>query len=408
MANVFQQANKNLTNSGTLMTQAGRKNSWQNQGTSRLLDASAIASTMSGMGGPNQMQQNAYSNLEGMYGKLTSPEMLGLRSVQGAQGPNMAEQAAGRGFSGIAGPNSLARSMNSFINPYTDNVLNNAINRMRVDEQQTLSRIGSDAAMQGAFGGSRHALLEAEAMDDFNVRENELTSGLLSDMFSQAGQLGSQQQQNQIAANQGLLTLGGNIGQRQLAVGREQLNAGQQFANRNLNTATQMGNLGTDVAAQGINAATAGGNLQLQSGMGLLDAGNQFAQNQMQAGRGLLDLGVTQNNIGNQVNQNQAQQGQVQRSINQAVLDMANNQFDGYVNSPNIALDLAMAMAGGSPLQGNSTQTMTQNPGLLQYMGLGLQAAGLPMFSGMFGGGAAPQGFGPINQQYPGYNVGFI
>lgn len=375
MANIFQQANKNLTNAGAMATAAGRKNSWQNQGAGRLSDASAIASTMMGMTGPNAMQQTGV-DLFGMAAGPNGAQQAAMQRTVGAAGASGYERAAGGGFSGVAAPGSLAMSMNQFANPYMNTVMDQALARVREDEARQMSEIGAQASMQGAFGGSRHAVLEAEAMDDFNVRENEIISNLLSDGFAQAGQLATQQQQNQLAANQGLLTLGSNLQGRQLDAAGLQADIGATLGQQRLAAAQGISGVGSDVAAQDAANVANAGNLQLGAGQGLISAGNQFANNQIAAANQLTDLGIAQDQIGQQANAAQAASGAQQRGLNQAVLDFANQQFGGYVQHPNQMLELVQAMFG-SPLNNNQTTTQTMDPGLFQYLGLGLQGAGL-------------------------------
>jgi len=374
MPNIFQQANKNLTNAGTMATAAGRTNSWQKAGTGRLMDASSIADQMMGLAGPNAIQTAGMRGFQNAAGP-NQAQTAALRTAAAGGGMSGYEASAGRGFGGIAGPGSMAMSMNQFMNPYVNNVMDNALARIREDESRQMSDIGAQAAMQGAFGGSRHAVLESEAMDDFNQRENELISGMLSDSFSQAGNLANAQQQNQLAANQGMMTLGGNIQNRALNAAGLQADVGATLGNQQLQAAQGVSNIGNQVAANDINAMSNAGNLTLGAGQALTNAGNQFANNQLGAAGALTNLGVQQDQIGQQANAAQAASGAQQRGLNQAVLDFANQQFGGYVNHPNQMLDLVSAMFG-SPLNQNQTQTQSNNPGLFQYLGLGLQGAG--------------------------------
>ena len=75
--------------------------------------------------------------------------------------------------------------------------------------------------------------------------------------------------------------------------------------------------------------------------------------------------------FGQQIGSMQAQEGQRQQGMNQALIDAAKGQFSGFTGAPQDALSTYLAALGGSQT-GQQTQTSTQKPGLLQYLSLGL------------------------------------
>lgn len=75
--------------------------------------------------------------------------------------------------------------------------------------------------------------------------------------------------------------------------------------------------------------------------------------------------------FGQQIGATQAQEGQRQQGMNQALIDAAKGQFGGFTGAPQDALSTYLAALGGSQT-GQQTQTSTQKPGLLQYLSLGL------------------------------------
>ena len=80
-------------------------------------------------------------------------------------------------------------SMNSFANPYQTAVLNNVDQRSREDEALAMNQIQTNAANAGAFGGSRHGLVEAETMRNFADQRARMGSELLYNGFGQQAQL---------------------------------------------------------------------------------------------------------------------------------------------------------------------------------------------------------------------------
>lgn len=75
-------------------------------------------------------------------------------------------------------------------------------------------------------------------------------------------------------------------------------------------------------------------------------------------------------NFGQQLNQNQQQQGLSQQAMMQQLIDAAKNQWAGYSGAPQNALTLPMAAVGAANM-GQQTQTQSQTPGLFNYLSLG-------------------------------------
>lgn len=100
----------------------------------------------------------------------------------------------------------------------------------------------------------------------------------------------------------------------------------------------------------------------------------QGAQNQQQIGlQGAGQLGNLSNlgfGFGQQIGQQQAQQGAIQQQMNQQLINAAQGQFQGFTGAPQQALTLPMAALQGANM-GQQTQTTTQSPGLLNFLGLG-------------------------------------
>ena len=117
------------------------------------------------------------------------------------------------------------------------------------------------------------------------------------------------------------------------------------------------------------------------------DAFGKLQLGQQQAGmRGAAQLGnlaAQAFNTGRTINQDMMQQGLLQQSLQQALLDSAANDMSNYANAPMNSLGAPLAALGAANM-GQQTQTTTQNPGILGTLGalkyiMGPQAAVLPL-----------------------------
>jgi hypothetical protein len=80
--------------------------------------------------------------------------------------------------------------INRYMNPYEDGVVQNAIGDMSRQHQQIQNQGAAAAAGAGAFGGSRHGLLEAENNRNFMDRVGSVSGQLRQAGFTNAAQLG--------------------------------------------------------------------------------------------------------------------------------------------------------------------------------------------------------------------------
>jgi hypothetical protein len=103
---------------------------------------------------------------------------------------------------------------------------------------------------------------------------------------------------------------------------------------------------------------------------GNLQLGQQQAR--MQGAAQMGQLGQQAFNIGQSIQQQQAQQGLLQQAMQQQLIDAARGQYQGYVGSPQQALQAPLAALGQVP-SGGTTKTESSQPGLYQ----GLQTLAL-------------------------------
>jgi len=100
---------------------------------------------------------------------------------------------------------------------------------------------------------------------------------------------------------------------------------------------------------------------------------NQYGQNQFNnAMQGAGQLGNLSNlgfNMGNTITNQQSQQGATTRAINQAILDAAQGQWQGYTNAGNLGLGQLQSGVDVAPSNAGST-SKSVNPGLAGIISL--------------------------------------
>lgn len=84
-------------------------------------------------------------------------------------------------------------------------------------------------------------------------------------------------------------------------------------------------------------------------------------------------LGQQAFGIGQTIQQQQAQQGLLQQGLQQALIDAARGQYQGYVGSPAAALQAPLAALGVVPVP--ETTTKSKQPGFFDYATLAATAA---------------------------------
>jgi len=115
------------------------------------------------------------------------------------------------------------------------------------------------------------------------------------------------------------------------------------------------------------------GNLQQQGFNTALNAAQNQQNIQMGGAAQLGQLGNQAFNTGQTIQQNQAHQGLMQQGLQQALIDAARGQYAGYTGAPMGSLSAPLAALGATPSQ--STTTKSKNPGLFDYISLGLSSA---------------------------------
>ena len=214
----------------------------------------------------------------------------------GATGAALGQQAAGAG----AGYQQMATdpsSVQSYMNPYVQASLAPQLQLMNQQLAQTQAQNQAQAVKQGAYGGSRQAVMQGLTQQNADLAKAQLIGQGYNQAFKEA------QQAQQFGANLGLQGLQAGM-------------QGQQVGLQGIQGALA----GT---AQGIQGAQAGlaGVQGAQAGYGLA---NQSAANLGQLGTA--QLGAQQNIIGLQGQLGQQQQQYQQGLINQAIQNYATAQ----------------------------------------------------------------------------------
>jgi hypothetical protein len=260
--------------------------------------------------------------------------------------------APGYTASQVATPNNIgygldasnAATVNSFMNPYQQGVTDIAIREAQRRYASALPGMNAAAARAGAFGGSRHGVMEAEAYRNLNTSLNDMQMQGSAAAFNAAQQAINNQRQanyNVDFANQG-------AGMRTNEFNANALNnAGQFNAGQNL-TAQQYTDQSKQFGASNY---------------------NQGIQNLIGAGNALTNSGVNQFNTQTGINNAQLNAGNLQQANNQKPLDFGYEQWTESLKYPYEQLNFQKNMLQGLPLSVN--QTPGTNP-LLE----GLMAAG--------------------------------
>ena len=110
------------------------------------------------------------------------------------------------------------------------------------------------------------------------------------------------------------------------------------------------------------------GNLQQQGFNTALGAAQNQQNTLLQGGSQLGNLANLGFGFGNQITQQQSQQGALQQALQQQLINAAQRQYAGFTGAPEQSLQLPLA-ALGSANMGQRTETTQQNPGLFGILG---------------------------------------
>ena len=316
--------------------------------------------------GQNVYQQsaNAYTGaLQGTQAAMGyAPERVGTRFGYNPGSVSARQVGTGYGYtpSRVASQTAVG-GMAGYANPYTQQVIDASMADLERQRQTQMNALGAQATAAGAFGGSRQGVAEALTNEGFAQQGGQLAGQLRQQGFQTA--LGASQQDVANAMQAALANQ--QAGSRAAEFGQS-TSLQAQGMNQQAQLQAALANQAAQAQAQQFGQSTG-----LQAALANQQAGLQGAQ-QLMAGAGQLgNLSNLGFGFGQQIGAAQTQQGQMQQAMNQMLIDAAKGQYGGFTGAPQQSLGLPMAALSGANM-GQQTQTQTNNPGLLQYLSLGL------------------------------------
>jgi hypothetical protein len=326
-----------------------------------------------------------------------------LGAGYGGRGAMAAEQgfSAGEQFARQA---TDPRATQAYMSPYMQNVVDYQKSQALRDFNIGQGMRKAQAVGQGAFGGSRQAIVESEAERALGSQLQGIAATGSQKAFEDA------QRQQQFGANLNLQGLqagygGLGLGMQGAQTGLQGLGTalqGQQGRMQGLGQAGQFlgqGMQGAGIGLQGVGAQQAAGQLGLAgtaqgmqgAGVGLqgvgqaVGAGQYGLQGLGQATQaastlgqlGSAQLGAQKDVIGMQSQMGAQQQAAEQQKINQAIQDWANTQ-----QYPLMQLGVMSNMLRGLPMQSATTNQYVASPNSITQ-GIGLAGAGASIFNAL-------------------------
>jgi hypothetical protein len=269
--------------------------------------------------GFSPMQQQSQQDAANMQTNAGTGAGMGIAGAAAMQGLNQnydGMMARSQNFGG--------RSAAQYMSPYVEQAMAPQLREAQRSSEMQGQQNAAKAVGQGAFGGSRSALVEAERQRNLGMQQSDIRAQGMNTAYNNA--------MNQFNADQSR-----NLQAQQMNIGQ------QQF--------------GANLGLQGLNTAL--------QGAGQL---GQLGQQQFQQG---MDINKLQNAYGGQ------QQALQQQGLTQAYDDFQNQNNYGYKQ-----LGFMSDLIRGMPLgQQSTTQMYTPNPSTAQNVAaLGAGAYGLSKF----------------------------
>ena len=359
---------------------------------------------------PNQMGPNAF---ETGLGSMNNAMEFFAGALGGNQGISDMISGLGSGgsFGGLAGvgggnlPNMTAPSqdmydynpalvssqgyqaaqlsdadISQYMNPYTQNVIDNAMADLGRARDDAMNASGVAATRGGAFGGDRHAIMESQNNADY-MRQAANTSAQLRNQGFQNAQaaamndisaLNQQRGYNAGAENAARMANASAANDRSQFVGN--LNSANDMAAQqaNLQAATQMGVAGTNANAslQAARMSQMGQNQRTALEAALRQQGMQYdAANQ------LYNMGGDRWQMGQDALASMNDVGQRIDDTNQTLIDQQRDEFNRLTGAPQD--QYSQMLQALSALSGSGTTTSQYNPGMFDYLKAGTSLFGL-------------------------------
>ena len=317
-------------------------------------------------------------------------------ALNNVTGSNIAAQQVGQQNASpqVMAQQLLNANINAYQNPYTDQVIKANETDILRGANMGLDMLGAQAQAAGGFGGSRHGVAMGEMGRGVAQELAQSSAGLRQAGYqnaqAMAGQDIANNFQSQLANQQGgQFDVNANM-QRELAnqsAGLQASQANQQNALQSQGMNQQYGMQG-QLANQGnaLQAGLANQSANMQGQMANQSAGMQDIQNQMQASLANQNAGLQGNQLnlgaanqlgqlsnlgfgmGQQVNNNLAQQGAQQQAMQQALMQAAQAQFQGFQNHGANGIGYVNQALGQTPNVGTVSTQETKQNGIFDYL----------------------------------------
>lgn len=296
------------------------------------------------------------------------------------------------------------KDLNDYMNPYTQNVIDTTMSDLDKARQQALNSTGAAATAGGAFGGDRHAIMEAQNNADYMNQVASSSAQLRNQGYQNAqraamGDVNALNQSYQsnagMAQQANLANQAANNARSQFVGGTANSNA-MQTAAANQSASNAAKALGAQLSAQASQSNAASHNAMLGQLMGYENANNQFNagmdfskdqfnaaqaqqqyQNQANAANQYYNMGNDRWDMTNNMNNQMGQVGSQIDGINQGLLQQAQGIWNQAQGSPFERYQTMLGSLGS--LSGGGTSSY--NPGKMDYLGAGTGIAGLFMGS---------------------------
>ena len=339
-----------------------------------------------------------------------------------------AEEAA-RAGTGSVGIGELDTAR--YMSPYQQQVIDIEKRQAKQDAVEIAQAIGAKAAGMGAFGGSRQAILEGQALSDLGTRLSDIQTRGSQAAYDRALQTAAQQQQLQYGEDVAALGRQSTLGQALAGLAGAQTGIGQQQAGLGISgygglagagreTAAQLaglggqyGNIGQQVGALAGQQAQLGGlygdigqqlgslaGQQVGVGQAVGQLAGQYGAGAGAMGQqasGLAGLSQAFGNLGQQaLGQGYREQGYLagvgeqERALQQQRADLAYQQFVEQRDYPDVQLQKFSSLVQGFPF--NFQQTPQQPSGFQQAAGGALALGSLGKNLGFFNKGGQVNG----------------
>jgi Domain of unknown function (DUF4214) len=261
----------------------------------------------------------------------------------------------------------------AYMSPYMQQVIENQQRDAQRQADIAATSRHAGAAQAGAFGGSRQAIMDAEAARNLAQQKGDIQAQGLQNAFTNAQQQFNAEQgyglQGQIANQNAGVNVGGQNLNANLAVQQLGTQTGLQTALANLGNQQQMNLANQNAANQaaqfgaGQNLASAQTAAQYGQAANALNAQNaqfgaQYGLNALQGAQGAAQaqgqLGATQGQAGIAALNAQLAAGNQQQATNQAGIAAQKAAFEEQKMDPYNQLNFQKSMIGGMPITSTS------------------------------------------------------